>query len=373
MIYPYAPYFFNMFREIPWNEWKYEDDELVARCNSKTPYVIMGGSACELLDRVYGAQLPEQVRLHTHTDPTGDIDVKMPGIVIESKKKLKGKKRPREYTYFSDHKGTMYRYTRSYTFWLLDQIEAYFKKLSYNFKEWFPTATDFVYEADEEAALAEMSSARSVGPFQIYLIIYKKSAGEKASMRIQVSMAHRYEGQVKQDHFIELLLDWGDPTRYDVPEKHVFLDTFGLIVCTPESELNRNSDGIENRIHLVNDTLRVHKIKNHFGRAIFLINLLNLPHFYNALGEDIRRQIMYIYRNSITWTAKNDDAIEYAIQLLKNCPKRFKESDIVIYTTYRQLCEYKFHMTLAECGLSTDGPKSGGRRITRRRSRSRRD
>ncbi len=370
MVYPYAPYFFNMFREIPWDEWRYEDKDLVAKCNSKTPYVIVGGAACELLNKVYGAQLPERARLHTHTDPTGDIDVLLPGIVIQSKKKKKAK-RSREYTYFSDHKGTMLPYTRSYTIWLLDQIEAYFKKLSYNFAEWFPTATDFVYSANKEAVLREADTARGVGPFHIYLSVFPQNLGEEAHMKIQVSMAHKYNGTIDQEHFIELLLSWDSPGIHDLAYPHIKLDTLGLIVCRPEGELNRNDDSIKNRIEFISDDKRVHKIKNHFGRGVFLINLLNLPHFYDALSEGVRNSVSYIYRNSIKTAAKEDKAKEDAIKMLKLCPRRFKEI-AAVYDDYKRLCEDTLKMTLDDCGLSAAAsPKAGGGRRTTRRLRRR--
>lgn len=373
MVYPYAPYFFNMFREIPWNEWKYEDDELVAKCNSKTPYVIIGGAACELLDKVYGPQLPMRGRLHTHTDPTGDIDVLMPGILIRPHVAPEGKKRSHEYTYFSDHKGTMMPYTRSYVNWLLDQIEAYFKKIAYNFAEWFPTATDFIYAANEEAAYAEPSTARTVGPFRIYLSIFPKPKGEEAHMKIQVSMAHEYEGITDQEHFIELLLSWDSPQLEEVAWPHIKLETLGLIVCRAEGELNRNQDGIQNRVKFIEEADVSHKVKNHFGRAIFLINLLNLPRFYDSLTESMRKIVPYIYRNGITKAAEQEAAKEYVIKMMKLCPRRFKEMD-PIYTTYRQVCEDYYNLTLETCGLPAEAsnpkpnPKSNqkGGRHTRR-------
>ncbi len=369
MVYPYAPYFFNMFREIPWDEWRYEDKDLVAKCNSKTPYVIIGGAACELLNKVYGAQLPERARLHTHTDPTGDIDVLMPGIVIQSKKKTTAK-RSREYTYFSDHKGTMLPYTRSYTIWLLDQIEAYFKKLSYNFAEWFPTATDFVYSANKEAALAEADTARVVGPFHIYLSVFPQDVGEEAHMKIQVSMAHIYDGISYHQHLIEILPSWDSPGIHDLAYPHIKLDTLGLIVCRPEGELRRNEDGITNRINFISNNKRNHKIKNHFGRAIFLINLLNVPHFYDVLSEGVRTSISYIYMNGLETAAKKDEAKGDAIKMLKLCPHRFKKIGAV-YDKYKKLCEDTLKMTLEDCGLSAaESPKAGGARRTRRRRRS---
>ncbi len=369
MIYPYAPYFFNMFREIPWDQWRYEDKDLIAHCNTKTPYVFIGGAACELLNTVYGSKLPPRTRLHANTDPTGDIDVLMPGIVIQSKKEKKPKQ-PREYTYFSDHKGTMLPYTRSYTIWLLDQIEAYFKKLSYNFAEWFPTATDFVYSANEESLVAEPDTVRIVGPFHIYLSVFPQEVGEEANMKIQVSMAHKYNGTIDQEHFIELLLSWDSPGIHDLAYPHIKLDTLGLIVCRPEGELRRNEDGITNRIAFISKNYASHKVKNHFGRAIFLINLLNLPHFYDSLSEGVRNSVSYIYNNGIQTAAKKDEAKGDAIKMLKLCPQRFKSLDD-IYNRYKKLCEDTLKMTLEDCGLSAEAsPKAGGgRRTTRRRRR----
>lgn len=366
MIYPYAPYFFNMFREIPWDQWRYEDKDLIAHCNTKTPYVIIGGAACELMNTVYGSKMPPRTRLHANTDPTGDIDVLMPGIVIQSKKD-KNPKQPREYTYFSDHKGTMLPYTRSYTIWLLDQIEAYFKKLAYNFAEWFPTSADFVYGENEESPFAESETARKVGPFHIYLAVFPKEKDESATMKIQVSMAHKYGDKTDQEHFMELLMSWDSPDIYEIPYPHIKLDALGLIVCRPEAELRRNKDGIESRIGFIFQNEFSHKIKNHFGRAIFLINLLNLPEIYDSLSGGVRNSISFIYIYSIRLASAFDESKEDAIKMLKLCPARFKEM-FTVYDGYKKLCENTFKLTLKDCGLPAEKPKEGGgRRTTRRR------
>jgi len=375
MMYPYAPYFFNMFREIPWTEWIYENDTMTAKCNSKTPYVIIGGSACELFNKVYGAQLPEQVRLHAHTDPTGDIDVLMPGIVIQTKAGGKHS----QYRYFSDNIGTMYPYTRSYTIWLLDKIEAYFQKLSYNFADWFPTAADFNFADDPEAARAEMATVRIVGPFRIYLsIIPDDKVDEDASMKIQVSMAHTVDGQIYHEHFIELLLSWDVPRDIDRPHPHIMLDAFGLIACHPQTEIQRNSKAIEGRIDSIAKPTLIHKIKNHFGRAIFLINLINLPVFYDTLIRDQKYIIALYYRISVENTANH--APDDAIKMIKECPTPFKEFTAEFYTFYKQLCEDKLGLTLEKCRLSAAPTsfagnkrgrgKLGGGRKTRRLRRT---
>ena len=50
MIYPYAPYFFNLLKEIPWGKFKFENDKFTARCNKYTPYAIVGGSGAAAVE-----------------------------------------------------------------------------------------------------------------------------------------------------------------------------------------------------------------------------------------------------------------------------------------------------------------------------------
>jgi hypothetical protein len=82
MIYPYAPYFLNMFREIPWGLFYFDGGHFTAKCNSTTPYLIKGGTAFEIMNRT------GKRRLHHYVDPTGDIDVEIPNLVVKQKPDL---------------------------------------------------------------------------------------------------------------------------------------------------------------------------------------------------------------------------------------------------------------------------------------------
>ena len=86
MIYPYAPYFFNLLREIPWGSFYFNDNDFTAKCNSRVPYIIKGGAAFEIIDR--GLADRAWPSLHDYVDPTGDIDINIPPLVVKPKPEL---------------------------------------------------------------------------------------------------------------------------------------------------------------------------------------------------------------------------------------------------------------------------------------------
>lgn len=89
MIYPYAPYFFNLLREIPWGSFYFNNNDFTAKCNSRVPYIIKGGAAFEIIDR--GLADKAWPSLHDYVDPTGDIDINIPPLVVKPKPELTNK------------------------------------------------------------------------------------------------------------------------------------------------------------------------------------------------------------------------------------------------------------------------------------------
>ena len=83
MMYPYMPYLANLFREIPWGTFRYEEDGLIVTDEDiEMPYQIIGGAVCEFLDDEYKSIIPDDKRLHKFCDATGDIDASLTGLTL---------------------------------------------------------------------------------------------------------------------------------------------------------------------------------------------------------------------------------------------------------------------------------------------------
>lgn len=266
-VYPYAPYFFQMFQVIPWDSYRYEDDEVIVKCSS-TPYSIFGGAANELYDREYGHKLPAAHRLHKSVDPTGDIDCRLSGLIL----KRKDGRHPTKDELLNMKDGHLRPWADHFSRWLLYYVYAYFTKLAYNFAAWYPDALPFELTDDAEAAAADISYV--VGPFAIYRAVFR----EEDTYKLQVTMAVPFtgpEGQLgrKVDHMIEFL-SWNPASPYEVYEDVDILPKLKLLIATVDRELVGNESGISDRKGLRNDVTYSHKYWNHVYRSMYLIRLM---------------------------------------------------------------------------------------------------
>lgn len=404
MIYPYAPYFFNLLKEIPWGKFRFENDNFTARCNTYTPYVIVGGSTFEMLEKEYKSRITAHI--HTMTDPTGDIDVMLPSLIYTPKAGVKDID-PDELSYVSPRTGTWNDFGDAYTRWLISHITAYFRVLEPNFKEWFPNAIDWYthksfgsesnyISAENEAMTGERRVVHRVGPFAIYRFIapLKPDAAptDVPSSKIQVSMNYYFmQGGKKhyaQEHLIEILLNWDTPTMIleedEQPTPHIVLPKLGYIIHHPIDEMYGNMDAMVARSSLIREDggRDIHKFANHVGRATFLIQMLDIPGIVNHRNESI--EIEYAYAEGIEklLTTIGKGPLESTIKkiaksLFTSCPVELRGSTRVTRAMFERICA-ALDLTGPACELApapaaaaavpVKPPTEGG---SRRRSRSR--
>lgn len=310
-IYPYAPYFFNLFREIPWDEYSFTgfNNLYTMKCNP-IPYVIMGGSACEIYEREYKKNPNYKLNLHKYVDPTGDIDafISPPYITPSPGKRVYTK-------YFFGNTFNLSPHGDHFSSWLLQQITNFFEKLSYNFESWFPNAIEFDFEKGDESKGADISS--SVGPFEIYRTKIMDADGPRLKIQVGLALEFKEANITIHDHLLEfLLLD--DPVL--APEIESEMETIsamstslGLYVSPVEYEIISNISALEDRYKL-KSTNYSYKYYNHFYRSIYLIQLLEYivnnqiisitQKEYYDLADTYLRSAKYIFEKGDTQDVK---------------------------------------------------------------------
>jgi hypothetical protein len=383
MIYPYAPYFFNLFKEIPWADFYYEDEEVIAKTDMKLgPYGIMGGCYFELINKEYNTVYPsKEYFLHEYVDPTGDIDVVLNGLIVESKNP---EIEFNEY-YIDSNSETPYAFTKAYLNWLLDHIEIYFKKIAYNFPEWFPNSiTDFNLVQEKvknntnnvsQFKYSDFSTIRQVGPF----IISAEYLGSEP--RIQVSMLHKVpDGNIVLDHMIELILEG---TVNGEAQESIFytfrkLPTLQLYVNELEWEIAQNNAALSYRIENPPDLF--YKFANHIYRALYWCWFSSLIHTNPSIiaqiadsSKGITWSINKLLEDGILYTTekfakKRPLSIPYILDFIRRLPEQFRTG--TFYKITHQICE-SIDKTDKECGL--EKPTNGGSRRTRKQKKRRND
>jgi hypothetical protein len=365
MIYPYAPYFFNLLREIPWTTFTCETDEYTVQCIPETPYSIFGGSSFELLNREYKNMIPQDKKLHNFVDPTGDIDVYIHTLQYTPKDETNIN---HDIDFIKD--GDWNPCADTFTRWLLDHIVKYFKKLEHYFDTWFPDAVAWTPElerkfidtakADEE----EIDIMHVVGPFAICRI--KQMVSEDWHSRLQVVMNYTYiendRQHLDQEHFMEFLFQ-RSIVHFEEggPSDSRILPSLDLRILDVDQESDKNFDALYSRLVALNGKYP-HKAINHIHRAIFLMQLASIPGIFNP--SEIKTLVNdYIF------------AFKYLIQLNKRdiakmifekCPEQFRGP------IAEALCKDKT-LDAEKCKFVRDvlNIVKGGKRRTRRTRRTR--
>lgn len=249
--YPYAPYFLEMFNQIPWSDYRFEDKEheTTAYCND-VPYKILGGSALECYNLLLKGKVDD---LNTLTDPTADVDVFLTPLTIKNKK----------------GKADIASYNKHFTAWLFEKVVACFKSISYNFKEWFP-------HVDKHAPVVKTANSQlidleqAVGPFTIC-----RNINEYNDCNVQVFLSINGNS----DHIMEITL-WNSDSDVILSESQIAKDYSldlveyykGLILSPIIIELSNNCDAIMERYNLKEDKIS-YKYYNHLYRNKFILSV----------------------------------------------------------------------------------------------------
>jgi hypothetical protein len=316
-IYPYAPYLFNVFREIDWDSYVFTgfNNMYIMKCGS-IPYEIMGGSVCEIYNKIYN-----DVDLHKYVDPTGDIDCAILSPIITAQP---GKKIYTPYCFVVKDEVRYSPHGDHFTRWLMTQVAEYFNKLSYNFETWFPTATEtFDLEKGDESIYADIIFR--VGPFAIYRLAYLDS--DELIIKIQVSLGINYideenKPQTVYDHIIEFL--FVDPPKNQNEDEQIIQTPpiktpLGLYVSFFNQELLSNIYAFQDRYFLKGKKYE-YKYYNHYYRSIYILKLIhtliekNILMFSNidyfTIGDTYLKSVRFLLEKN------NEDDTNDAILLL---------------------------------------------------------
>ena len=248
---------------------------------------------------------------------------------------------------------------KAYIDWLLGHIEAFLKKLSYAFKDWFPDAIFDDPSVLEDEYFVE-GTLRSVGPFHIYGIPSFFSRDDiEGSIRLQLSLAYRFEDRSILNHCMEFLPAAMRVNPYDIPP---YIKTSkGFFIDSPVRALWYNIYALPDSRDPV--VIKI-KEKNYAMRTIFLGNFITLPeiyphieHSHSEYGHNKALTLAEMYF-LMRWYQPTNYTREFARDILRYAPLQFRREDP---EKYKQLCA-KFMVSDEECTI----PESGGYRKTRR-------
>ncbi len=275
LLYPYLPYFFSIVKEIPWSEFKSEQEGYFAKC-SDIPYILVGGAAYEAYDVLFPKNVPLVKEL---LDPTSDIDLLIRELVITTTNPSdKGtypfttKKNTGEVTFSPIY--------NDFTKWLASHFAEKFKKLSYNFPEWFgdiarPTSDMFqlLKSVNPRILYAEV--------IDIHPVYITRTVSNEGATAVQ---AHLYDGETLIT-FVECLF-WFF-SKINVPPSDIITTSFipysvhetlvtsdGIRINSFSYELSLQQDSLKNRLPLLGYLNSFHKYYNHFYRTVYLLSHL---------------------------------------------------------------------------------------------------
>lgn len=304
-LYPYSPYFMNVFKEIPWDSFRYEDDNVTVRLNKNAAAILKGGAAFEFIDWKSRKHIPNDERLHTFADPTADIDVTITAPIVSLKTGATASEDTRWLVKPSN--GTFSAMGEAYSSWLLRHIADFFGRLSPNYSEWFPALRPMNQEEFDRVKVTNPAANNAVGPIYFVgpFVICRMMVPEDNGVKIQVAAVLNYadaEGiqKVHYDHFMEFLfvkdevyppeeedeiIELLQKSKIDGVTKIFNLE--GVKLFDYFYELSFNLDALKTRIvYTYLETEKLYKFLNHVGRAIFLVKLYEHDTDMDLLTDD---------------------------------------------------------------------------------------
>jgi hypothetical protein len=273
-IYPYARFFLNLIREIPWNEYSAVLESLITipgnnnnnrnninvsyvkkkgtAVQKQFPYYIFGGAACEILNYAF----PTIGNLHNFADPTADIDVILRCPLF----KVSDNSIDYDYLYniYRKNLKTMSPLANNYINWLFDRIIERLPTLAKHLSK------NSLFELPSIEEMYETSIGtrfHTEGPLLVSLMIND----EDCLIKIQIST--KYAGVA--DHIVEFILNGlEDEEVKDHSNKNIMEIEGGLIIADSLNQLSTQLDGLIGRQE-ANESI-IYKLINHYGRIMFL-------------------------------------------------------------------------------------------------------
>lgn len=307
--YPIGEYIIALVQSIPWKKYSfkgkvkflYYDDEdeslnypLWIEKEIETteiiypPYYYFGGCVYEILNTMYRKQLEKS--LHTFTDPTGDIDVRLclPNIKIKD---------PDTFEYFNfllepdgknndgKDKYKINSFVNHYTKWIFIKVKYYLIRDMPRilFDKIFVDTEEFDYKTNYEASFADLTA--KIGNLWLVRTVINNM--------VKIQLIIKYKDIEESDHILEFVF----PIETDITQLDDVYRTDSLTRCRSKYIILKNSVPIESlaelysaniragkeRIHLLSGDEYHHKFYNHIQRSLFLNS--SLDNIINKPGE----------------------------------------------------------------------------------------
>ena len=242
------------------------------------PYVIFGGSACELYNSLVYKKSSLNIDLHKTTDPTGDMDIQMvPLTVSYENTEQKYKDEDINVLMYNDLKNELSPLYDNYTRWIVEQLKPLLEPLAkqMNSPEFFPK---------EQAGNAELKTADILIPIGNLLL---SRSVIKGMIKIQCGVGVKTSDGPVQDHIFEMVFIINNTEKVNNPAEilsayklplHIGTKSIPLWVQDPITLLNSQAAALVQRIMYREKNEKIHKLYNHYGRMVFCLELLIWAH-----------------------------------------------------------------------------------------------
>lgn len=285
-LYPYGLQLMKEISKIPWNTYKFEGinpivfmedpdnldkvTELLELSGTailpEPAYIILGGSACELLDHKYH----KKIKLSDYVDPTSDIDIVLSMPIFKPIDNPHPKDVYRTVLYNEGYTNLSEHYSR----WLFDEVVKLMKHFKENVK--LPKLAETTKENTIETEISDLNE--SVGPFLISRLHYEDM------IKIQVTTTiNNYS-----EHLLEFILGGAkypppnnNECEKETPKKKDFFIVNDIYVRKPNTLLFGQLRALINRqknYEKSNEKHLDYKVYNHCGRILYLAKLIKALH-----------------------------------------------------------------------------------------------
>lgn len=285
-MYPLANLVLKNIKQIPWASYRFEglttlyteipqEDEnlspsaqwlaepkiehiethIIGTCQ-KIPYAIIGGAACELWNKAY----PKVANLHKTTDPSADIDIELSPPTFQVDDTILEKYG--DISIVPLYSGYYSPFIDHYTRWIFQQVVALATRIAPYFGKQFTAP----YKHDTPETQYS-DRYEYVGP----ILVTRSLIEDMIKIQMTTKLKSGYA-----DHFLEFILPIDDfknkyqSKPYFTPSTIYMLD--GLYIQNVYTLLERQLAGLKGRMNI--EVANRHKLINHYGRALYLTQLL---------------------------------------------------------------------------------------------------
>ena len=302
-MYPYADYFMNAVRDIPWKLYTFAEETEYTFHNSKSmttiteshreykmcknenypTYVLLGGCAYEILNKKY-----RNINLHSYCDPTGDIDVSIypPRLTTN----YDGNNNDGKLLFFNKENTQINIFYRHFIDWTFNQYVENIKGFQRYLSEMFPNMVQFDIVDYTSIPTHHKTNAFCYKMVQIDKICIVAFLNEDKTMfKIQTVCKIVQDSVSVIDHVVELIipLPSNDGVRGEFDLANELYDKNNELNFQKIDFQNRSSYNITHFASLVDANFmaysariesyehdeHIHKAINHVARLFYLYEL----------------------------------------------------------------------------------------------------